>query len=515
MTLITSRRQVLAWVGQGMLVAAVGPSLQKGTGLAVLPDERLFDCFGDELDFGDLEPLVAFMQETPLDELIAGLVGKLRSGTDLRTLVAAGALANARTFGGQDYVGFHCAMALAPSLDMAGRLDGPGQPLPVLKVLYRNTQRIRECGGRAREVLRRIPDGDEAAEGTTLQGCVRGLDVRGAEQAFASLMRKDPAEGYEHLQPLVHDDADVHRVVLAWRAWDMLRLCGKHHAHTLLRQSVRYCVDQEKQLRERGPMSIRTLLPQLLDRHGFAKWQPGARRGDDGWLDALSQTVFGASREDAAAAVAEALAAGYSPEDVGEAISLAANKLLLCDPGRRDDRDAQKPRGSVHGASVGVHAQDAANAWREIARVTAPANAAASLIVGAYHTAGQSRNVQSKELALPDDRPGLNAKDSAALLEGARACIAARDQLGTCAFVRRYQALEGDPRAVFDLLLGFAVSEDGALHAEKFYRTAEREFATTRPARRWNHLVALGRVTASEHGWQAGGVARARELLRG
>ena len=105
------------------------------------------------------------------------------------------------------------------------------------------------------------------------------------------------------------------------------------------------------------------------------------------------------------------------------------------------------------------------------------------------------------EPALPDDRPGLDAKEGQALLEGARTCIAARDQLGTCAFVRRYEALGADPRALFQLLLGFAVSEDGALHAEKFYCTAEREFATTRPARRWNHLQALGRVTASEHGW--------------
>jgi hypothetical protein len=407
-------------------------------------------------------------------------------------------------------------MALAPALDMAGRFDGALRPLPVLKVLYRNTQRIRDFGGPRREVLERIPDAEgPAADGRALRACMRQLDVGGAEQAFASLARKDPADGYEQLQLLVQDDVDVHRVVLAWRAWDMLRLCGKDHAHTLLRQSVRFCVDAEKQIRERGPMSIRTLLPELLDRHGFAKWQPGARRGDDGWLDALSQTVFGSSREDAAAAVAAALAAGYSPEDVGEAISLAANKLLRCDAGRRDDRDPGKPRGSVHGASVGVHAQDAANAWREIARVTGPGNAAASLIVGAYHTAGQSRHVQSREPALPDDRPGLDRKDGKALLEGARACIAARDQLGTCAFVRRYAALAGDPRPLFDLLLGFAVAEDGALHAEKFYCTAEREFATTRPSRRWNHVVALGRVTASEHGWPAPGVARARELLRG
>ena len=47
----------------------------------------------DMLDFGSLEPLVRFMQETPADKLMSGLAAKLKSGTDLRRLTAAGALA--------------------------------------------------------------------------------------------------------------------------------------------------------------------------------------------------------------------------------------------------------------------------------------------------------------------------------------------------------------------------------------------------------------------------------------
>ena len=50
------------------------------------------------------------------------------------------------------------------------------------------------------------------------------------------------------------------------------------------------------------------------------------------------------------------------------------------------------------------------------------------------------------------------------------------------AVVHRYGELGHDPRPVFDLLLRYAVSEDGALHAEKFYRTVTEEFATIRPA---------------------------------
>ena len=67
---------------------------------------------------------------------------------------------------------------------------------------------------------------------------------------------------------------------------------------------------------------------------------------------------------------------------------------------------------------------------------------------------------------------------------------------------------------MFDLLLRYAVSEDGALHAEKYYRTVTEEFAGARPAFRWRQLVALARVTASEYGRPAPGIAEAREVLK-
>src|SRR5262249_58754898 len=101
------------------------------------------------------------------------------------------------------------------------------------------------------------------------------------------------------------------------------------------------------------------------------------------------EMVDGRARGRAGDAVAAALAEGFSPEAVGEAISLAANRLVLCDRGRQK-AEVGKPVGSVHGASVGVHASDSANAWRNIARVSNTRNTVASLIVGAFHTAGQN-----------------------------------------------------------------------------------------------------------------------------
>jgi hypothetical protein len=212
--------------------------------------------------------------------------------------------------------------------------------------------------------------------------------------------------------------------------------------------------------------------------------------------------------------VAGALADGWAPEAVGEALSLAANRLVLCDPGRKKDDSPAKPKGSVHGASVGVHACDAANAWRNIARVADHRNAVASLIVGAYHTAGQSGGQHPLPYPLDNDLEKIKALAPDALLPETESAIKSNDQTRATALVARYGALGLPPRPVFDLLLRYAVSEDGALHAEKYYRTVTEEFASMRPAFRWRQLAALARVTASEHGYPAPGLADARRLLK-
>ncbi len=208
-----------------------------------------------------------------------------------------------------------------------------------------------------------------------------------------------------------------------------------------------------------------------------------------------------------------ALAEGISPETIGEAISLAANQLVLHDPGRARTTLRPSPRGSVHGASVGVHASDSANAWRNIARVSNRRNTLASLIVGAYHTAGQSGGLNPSPYPFAEHSEKIRSVADDALLPEAEAAIKAKDQARACALVHRYGESGRPARPVFDMLLRYAISEDGALHAEKYYRTVTEEFAATRPAFRWRQLAALARVTASEYGYPAPGMAQARDLL--
>jgi hypothetical protein len=136
------------------------------------------------------------------------------------------------------------------------------------------------------------------------------------------------------------------------------------------------------------------------------------------------------------------------------------------------------------------------------------------LVAGAYHTADQSSSVES-ELLPPDDQLWAETLklDAQALLNALKGSIEQRDQPRACALARRYVEIEASERPLFDLLLGYAISQDGALHAEKYYETAREEFASARPAFRWRHAAALARVTASQFGFPAPGQEQARELL--
>ena len=514
-----TRRGFLTEVGRGMLVATVGYELANDLGLA----SALAEETPETLSFGPLEPLVCLMQETPVNRLLPLLIEQLRAGTELRRLLAAAALANARTFGGEDYVGFHTMMALAPAFHMAEELPAGLQPLPVFKVLYRNTKRIQERGGRREEVLQAVkpaarPEGRSGGE--WLREAVRGRDAHVAEQTFAALGRGSAGDAFIALLFSVQDATEVHRVVLPYRAWDLLGLIGQEQAQTLLRQSVRYCVKAEPEARGGRWDEPRTLLPKLLEAHKLLDRSPGDRSPEDGWIDQLSQTIFKSTPEQAAEAAAAALSEGIAPAAVGEAITLAANQLVLRDMGRTPrDEQAGKPLGSVHGDSIGVHACDSANAWRNLARVSQPRNCFASLILGAYQVAldrtgrgGDFLNWQPLPLARHVEE--IKATDPEALVREADEAIRGNLQAKASAVIHRYGTLGHAPRPVFDLLLRYAVSEDGSLHAEKFYRTVSEEFAATRPAFRWRHVVALARVTASEFGRPAAGIAEARALLK-
>jgi hypothetical protein len=507
----SDRRTFLAEVGQGMTAVLIGPALACELGL------------GSEAHGADkskpspaLDGLAKKLQETRPEKLLSLFKDQIDKGTSLRDMVAAGALANARAFAGQDYDGYHTFMALAPSFTMASELPENERSLPIFKVLYRNSSLITGATRCHEDHLGEAtpaklePSADVTAK---LIEASRTGKVAVADSIAAAMSQGKPETAYEQVQPLIQDYLNVHQVVLAWRSWEILDFLGKDHAQTMLRQTVRHAADYAKHGVGRYAEGIRKTLPKLLEEHRLLSKTPGTRKADDAWVEKLGKTVYGAPQADAAAAVAGALAEGFAPDSIAEAISLAATQLVLCDKGRGRPWPG-KPVRSVHGDSVGVHASDAANAWRNIANVTNARNTFASLIAAAYHTAGQANNQFDKPYPRVEDLQKVETKDAAKLLGALDEAVRGNDQTRACALVAKYGQLGHDAKGVFAALLKYAVSEDGALHAEKYYRTVREEFSRSRDTFRWRHLIALARVTASFYGRPAPGVADARGVFK-
>ena len=143
----------------------------------------------------------------------------------------------------------------------------------------------------------------------------------------------------------------------------------------------------------------------------------------------------------------------------------------------------------------------------------------ACLILGAYQVASDRVNRGGDFLnwtprPRPEDLDAVRSAGPDTLLQELESAIRAKDHARAPALAQRIGDMGGPPRPIFELLLGYAVSEDGALHAEKFYRTAREEFTATRPAFRWRQVVALARVTASAFGHPAPGYAEACARLK-
>ena len=373
----TTRRQLLASAGATALIASLGSEFFTTLGFAA---PRLGG--GDDLDLGDLEPLADLFAELGPSALLERLVRELREGQTLDRLVAAGALANARSLGGEDYDGYHAFMAMVPSLAISRELPEKDAPLPVLKTLMRSAVRMQRAGGGTL--------GPVVAEDGDPRAAIRAGELARAERALAASGARGADAAWQALHPVIVDDIEVHLVVFAWRAREIADLAGPEHAVTSMRQILHFADDREARRKSEGKPApaVRTLVPELMERHGLDTGTLGSKDPGDTALSELADVLVTSSRADGTAACAEALGEGIDPRVVAEALCLASTRLLLRDPGRRDAAKG-RPKGSVHGASVGVHASDSALAWRGIAAsVDGPARAA-TLLTGAYHTAGQ------------------------------------------------------------------------------------------------------------------------------
>ena len=509
----TNRRAFLSDVGRGMLATGLGTSLANDMGFST--------AFAHEgsaaIPLGEYNSLVELMRSTPAEKLQPMLAQMVVQGqVDLKKLIGAGALANAVTFGGCDYVGFHTAMAMLPALEMSRMLADRRQPLPILKVLYRNSQQIQSVGGASKATLEAIHVAEHASEGevgTQIRDACRKADVNLGEKMLAGV-GGSPLKAFNALQPAIQDDLNVHRFVFAHRTYGLVGLLGEEYSYAMLRQCVRLCADHERDRIEHNHAEspIRALVPKLLDQYKLEGKTLGKRDPGDAAVNELCLTIYNGPRDNAAEAVAAALADGIDPEVIGEAISLASNLYVL-----RQGTDSWR----THGDSAGVHSSDATNAWRNMVRITELRYAVSGLIVAAYHAGLQSEPFQTPAYPTDEHRAQVKRRDAAGLLEETEDAIRHNDQGRAAAGMQIYGENGHAVEPALELMLKYAVSEDGRLHGEKYFHTVREEYRTIRPAFRWRQIVALARVTSSaygynredKHGFRANGYEDACKLL--
>jgi len=516
---MTDRRSFLGQLSASTLLAAcAGPFPQANFHAAEDPPQ------GRPLSLGPWEELVGFLQETPPETLIPRLVKKWEQGTTLEDLVAAGALANARAFGGEDYVGFHTLMALVPAYRMALEEPNPRKkPLSIFKVLYRNASRLKESGCGSKNTLAQSVDTTQPGGGVRLRDLARACNLKEAESTLAGICRDPQNQAIDGIMPMVADATEVHRVVLVARSFELLDFVGLGRCETLLRQSVHYCIKAENQANYRAMyQDVRGLLPKVMEEHRLPRQKMGLREADDAWITQMAQTLLQSNPAQAMETAAIALKEGFSPLDLAEAVSLAANELVLRDQGRSAAQASpNKPVGSVHGDSIGVHASDSANAWRFLISKGSPVTATTSCLLAAYQVA-RDRVERGGDFLTWQPHPLRESTDSVSRIPAGSRLAALedalrnRDQARASALTALLDPGRGEDQSsmVFDLFRRYALTQDGALHGEKYYHTVREEMKRCRQSNRWRYAIALARVTASGFGFPAPGLGEAEAALK-
>ncbi len=510
------RREFLRQVGQGMVAAGLGQSLRTVSAADEIPTTQ-------RLRFPKQDRLVDLLQETAVSAFLPAVIRQLQTGTTLRELVSAAALANARAFGGEDYVGFHTFMAFAPSLRLSGLLTGQQSALPVLKVLYRQAAQLEAIDHHHADTLHAVPQQSTSPASSapqhreTILAAVHAQNRESGDQTLAAAARTSPELALNSLLPAVFEAPEVHRIVLVQRAWDMLELVGREHADTMLRQSLHYCVKMEPH-RNGSSMNVAADVFEQIARVSELPAPRSAAAISDQWIRQFADLLLSSGPTAAVQAAADALLEGVPAAAISEAVSVAANQLLLRDPGRPEQwAQPNKPAGSVHGDSIGVHASDTAHAWKQIVQVSEPDNSHAAVILSALcvaRDAGIRFSALRSQQSVAEYAATINEQQPETLLGMLEDCVHGQQQSEATAITAQYLQLGHDPQQVFRRLLSYACSEDGALHGEKYYCTAHDEFSRIRPEFRNGELLALARVTASEYGTPAPGYAEALELLK-
>lgn len=289
----------------------------------------------------DIEPLVELLEQTPREDLLEVVAGRIRGGLGYQELLAALLLAGVRNVQPRPSVGFkfHCVLVVN-SAHLAS-LASPDEHrwLPIFWALdYFKSAQAQDT----REGHWTMPAVDDSAvpRGADARAAfVKAMDSwdeEAADVATAGLVRSTGANDMFELFARygARDFRDIgHKAIFVANGWRTLDCIGWRHAEPVLR-SLAYA------LQHHGGAN-----PAQSDDPADRPWRRGESQAASfraDWTtgnvdDAATRDLLGALREnsdqDCVAAAVETINRGAAPQAIWDAVFLGAGELLMRQPG--------------------------------------------------------------------------------------------------------------------------------------------------------------------------------------
>ena len=494
-----------------------------------------------------IEPLVRFVEETDPSEILAATLAKLNEGVTIREMLAAAALAVARSSDlppGHHGGPVHPLSGIHAVHNLAARLSGEMRWVPVLQNVALANRHIHHPAMGPYIMPELEPVDAAGLPESTYVGGTPGrypgqvderrlidatkeafLKARGftamAERHFLWLLPVIPRDELLDLILTIavpKNQLDDHNFLFPIFTWRALEWLGWEYAPVLTRPSIRYIA------RPPAPPDV-SELEAVIEEYGLLDRPPREATGPDEVpaVGALGEAI-GACDDyrQLPSLIGRALADGLSLEGAGEALSIGAATLYLR---------------SVLGNPMDVHLHTGANNRRYLVRAGSGISLRNKLLaLMNWHTGPEVRNTQVVLSPIPDPDPArvaaLPHRGQAQLLDAIADSIAAQPRIDlmkvgnigqlralpevqeTVSLAQQYANLRYDPEAFF-VRLGEIACRDNftEMHAYKHHQAAYEEFQRTRGDYRWLHLVSAAKAAAISHGKMVNIYEEVRELL--
>ncbi len=315
----------------------------------------------------EIEPLVRLIEETPRQQLLEQVAGRIRNGTSYQQILAALLLAGIRNVQPRPSVGhkFHCVLCVN-SCHLAS-MTGPDEDrwLPIFWALdyFKGSQadEVQRSGWRMSTVNEsRVPSASQA-RGLFIDAMDR-WDVEQADASVASLARTAGATEIFNLfaQFAARDFRSIgHKAIYLANSWRTLQVIGWEYSEPVLR-SLAFALlnaDGSKNPAEQDLPADRPWRQnaELLKQNWPENWQNGSV-DETATRELIAE--FRSENPHAAAQSAVAMVQrGVSPQSLWDAVFVGSGELLMRQPG-----------------IVGLHGLTTANAmnyiWRNAADET-------------------------------------------------------------------------------------------------------------------------------------------------